>query len=153
MSPSGALSRSMMTGAWSLGRLALAKFAVDPGGAHACFHRRLARIRSMRMPRFLNMPAAVPVAEHASGGPVVAVLIAQPDLAEARQCGPLRLGDVGMADEAAGSKTSASAGDVHVSAQRHVGYGPAAVRRCAAPQANRARSDSDRSPARAPLGM
>ena len=53
---------------------------------------------------------------------MVADDVAQPDLAEARQCGPLRLGDVGMADVGGRIEdVGIGGGDVHVSAQRHVG--------------------------------
>ena len=45
MSPSGASSRSTITGAWSLGPLALAGLAVDPGRLDALGDRRARRAR------------------------------------------------------------------------------------------------------------
>ena len=58
MSPSGASSRSTITGAWSLGPLALAGLAVDPRRLDAAGDRAPASTRSIRIPRsWWNMPA------------------------------------------------------------------------------------------------
>ena len=79
MSPSGASSRSTITGAWSLGPVALAGLAVDPCRPHPLGDRPAGEHQVDPHPEVLveHAGAVVPVGEHALVRPAVAHHVVQ----------------------------------------------------------------------------
>ena len=120
MSPSGASSRSTITGAWSLGPLPLRAWrsiqAASTRGAIARAGEDQVDPHAQVLVEHAR--AVVPVAEHALAGPAVADDVAQPERLQVGQRLALRPGDVRVALVGRGVEhVGVRRGDVHVAEQ------------------------------------
>src|SRR5262249_28839672 len=100
MSPSGASSRSTITGAWSLGPVPLRARASPPAPPPPARRRAAGQHRVAPPPKVLVEPPApvAPVGDPPPVRPAVPDHVVQAERQEARQRLPFRRRDVGLAD-------------------------------------------------------